>query len=128
GMLGAFGFLKALFDVFHRHRTAVDVVATSEVSVSLSVDDREALDAIVPELQALGTVQVEEGNAIVCVVGEGLRSTPGIAARVFGTVPQVNVRMISQGASRLNLTFVVREEQAGDVVTRLHDQFFGGAG
>jgi aspartate kinase len=69
---------------------------------------------------------VEEGNAIVCVVGEGLRSTPGIAARVFGTVPQVNVRMISQGASRLNLTFVVREDQAADVVTRLHDELFGG--
>jgi aspartate kinase len=125
GMLGAYGFLKALFDVFDRHRTAVDVVATSEVSVSLSVDDREALEAIVPELRALGSVEVEEGNAIVCVVGEGLRATPGVAARVFGTVPQVNVRMISQGASRLNLTFVVREDQARDVVARLHERFFG---
>jgi aspartate kinase len=70
-------------------------------------------------------VDVEEGNAIVCVVGEGLRSTPGVAARVFGTVSDVNVRMISQGASRLNLTFVVKEDQARDVVARLHAAFFG---
>jgi aspartate kinase len=124
GMLGAYGFLKALFDVFDRHRTAVDVVATSEVSVSLSIDDRESLPALLPELRELGSVDVEEGNAIVCVVGEGLRSTPGVAARVFGTIADVNVRMISQGASRLNLTFVVKEDQAREVVSRLHAAFF----
>ncbi|MDB4949729.1 MAG: aspartate kinase [Gemmatimonadetes bacterium] len=124
GMLGVYGFLKALFDVFDRHRTPVDVVATSEVSVSLSVEETDALPALLPELRALGTVDVEEGNAIVCVVGEGLRTTPGIAARVFGTIRDVNVRMISQGASRLNLTFVVKDDQAHEVVSRLHAELF----
>jgi aspartate kinase len=124
-MLGAFGFMRAIFEVFERHRTPVDVVATSEVSVSLSLEDREELGAICAELRGLGTVEVEEGNAIVCVVGEGLRSTAGVAGRVFGALPDVNVRMISQGASRLNLTFVVDESRAREVVARLHGEFFG---
>lgn len=125
-MLGTYGFLRALFEVFERHHAPVDVVATSEVSVSLSLEEREALPAIVADLERLGTVEVEDGNAIVCVVGEGLRATPGVAARVFGTIPDVNVRMISQGASRLNVTFVVGEERVRETVARLHAAFFGG--
>jgi len=82
-MLGAYGFLRALFEVFDRHRTVIDVVTTSEVSVSLSLDDDSALPEIVRELEQLGTVRVEKGRAIICVVGEGLRGTPGIAAQVF---------------------------------------------
>src|SRR6185295_17208506 len=82
-MLGAYGFLRALFEVFEKHRTVVDVVTTSEVSVSLSLDDASSLPAIVADLEGLGTVRVEKGRAIICVVGEGLRGTPGIAARVF---------------------------------------------
>jgi aspartate kinase len=124
-MLGAFGFLQALFDVFGRHRTAVDVVSTSEVSVSLTVEDTRALPAILEELEALGSVGAEEGYAIVCVVGEGLRATPGVAARIFGTLEEINVEMISQGASPINLTFVVREDQAPEAVRRLHAEFFG---
>src|SRR5262249_57389526 len=84
-MLGAYGFLRALFEIFDRHRTAVDVVTTSEVSVSLSLDDVSALPAIVNELEKLGAVKVEKRRAILCVVGEGLHGTPGIAARVFST-------------------------------------------
>src|SRR6266496_3815081 len=123
-MLGAYGFLRALFEIFDRHRTAVDVVTTSEVSVSLSIDDASALPELIPELQQLGTVEVEEGRAIVCVVGEGLRATPGIAARVFATVRDINVSLLSQGASRVNLTFVVEEARVGEVVCRLHQAFF----
>jgi aspartate kinase len=125
-MLGAYGFLRAFFEVFERHRASVDVVATSEVSVSASLDDAVALPALVPDLEKLGTVEVEEGNAIVCVVGEGLREAPGVAGRVFGAVGDANVRMISQGASRINLTFVVDESRARDVVRRLHAAFFEG--
>jgi aspartate kinase len=123
-MLGAFGFLQALFDVFGRHRTAVDVVSTSEVSVSLTVEHTRALPAILDELSGLGTAAAEEGYAIVCLVGEGLRATPGVAARVFGTLREINVEMISQGASPINLTFVVREEDAVEAVRRLHAEFF----
>lgn len=119
-MLGAYGFLHALFQVFDRHRTAVDVVTTSEVSVSLTVEESDALPHIVDELGRLGDVQVARGRAIVCVVGEGLRRTPGVAGRVFDAVRDVNVDLISQGASHINLTFVVDESQAAEVVRRLH--------
>lgn len=123
-MLGAYGFLRAVFEVFERHRTAVDVVATSEVSISLTIDDDSALAAIVGELRRLGTVEVEERRAIICVVGEGLRSTPGVAARVFDQLRDINISLISQGASSINLTFVVDERQAPEAVARLHQAFF----
>jgi aspartate kinase len=123
-MLGAFGFLRALFEVFDQHRTAVDVVTTSEVSVSLSLDDTSALPAIVEDLAKLGSVTVEEKRAILCIVGEGLRSTPGIAARIFSTISDINVSLISQGASRINLTFAVEEARAREAVVRLHREFF----
>jgi aspartate kinase len=123
-MLGAYGFLRALFEVFERYRTVVDVVTTSEVSVSLSLDEARSLPAIVEELERLGTVKVEEGQAIICVVGEGLRGTPGIAARAFSTISDINVSLISQGASSINFTFVVGEDRVKEVVTRLHEEFF----
>lgn len=126
-MLGAYGFLRALFEVFERHRTVVDVVTTSEVSVSLSLDDATALPEIVAELQHLGRVRVEKGRAIICVVGEGLRGTPGIAARVFSTINDINVTLISQGASSINLTFAIEEERVNEAVMRLHEAFFGKA-
>jgi aspartate kinase len=123
-MLGAYGFLRALFEVFERHRTVVDVVTTSEVSVSLSLDDASSLPAIVEELNQLGTVRVEKGRAIICVVGEGLRGTPGIAARVFSTISDINVTLISQGASSINFTFAIEEERVTEAVRRLHEAFF----
>jgi aspartate kinase len=123
-MLGAYGFLRAIFEVFDRFRTEVDVVATSEVSVSLSLDDTRSLPAIVEELERLGTVRVHDGRAIVCVVGEGLAYRSGMAARIFGTIADINILMISQGASNINVTFMVREEEVGEVVARLHRAFF----
>ncbi|HEY3578962.1 MAG TPA: lysine-sensitive aspartokinase 3 [Pyrinomonadaceae bacterium] len=126
-MLGSYGFLRALFEVFDRHRTVVDVVTTSEVSVSLSLDDNRSLPAIVAELEQLGTVRVEKGRAIICVVGEGLRGTPGIAARVFSAISDINVNMISQGASSINITFAIDEKRVNEAVQRLHEAFFGEA-
>jgi aspartate kinase len=123
-MLGAYGFLRALFEVFERHRTAVDIIATSEVSVSLTVDDTSALAEMLPELEELGEVGVEPECAILCVVGEGLRSTPGVAARVFGTLSDINIALVSHGASSTNLTFAIRAEDADRAVTRLHRAFF----
>lgn len=123
-MLGAYGFLRALFEVFDRHRTVVDVVTTSEVSVSLTLDDASALPAIVAELEPLGTVRVEKGRAIICVVGEGLHGKPGIAARVFSAISDINVMLISQGSSSINFTFAIEEERVREAVTRLHEEFF----
>jgi aspartate kinase len=124
-MLGAYGFLRAMFEVFERHETVVDVLASGEVSVSLTVEDRTRLEAVVRELSELGEVWVEDGRAIVAVVGIGLRHTPGLAARLFQAVQPANVEVISQGASLINMTFVVREEDGPGVVRRLHQEFFG---
>ena len=123
-MLGAYGFLHAIFDIFNRHRTVIDVVTTSEVSVSISLDDAGGLSSIVEELMQLGAVEIERRRAIICVVGEGLRGTPGIAARIFSCLTDINVSLISQGASSINLTFVIEEENLHEAVSRLHAAFF----
>jgi len=123
-MLLAHGFLKAIFEAFDRHRIPVDVVSTSEVSVSLTVDSNESIPALAADLAKLADVKYEGRKAIVCLVGENLREVPGIAAHVFGELSDVKIRMISQGASEINLTFVIDDEQVPSVVQRLHRRFF----
>ncbi len=123
-MLGAHGYLRSIFEVFDRHRCPVDVVSTSEVSVSLTVDSNEAIPAIAADLQDLADIKYEGRKAIVCLVGENIRETPGIAAKVFGAVSDINVRMISQGASEINITFVVEEDDVPKAVRQLHEVFF----
>lgn len=123
-MLLAHGFLKAIFEAFDRHRIPVDVVSTSEVSVSLTVDSNESIPALAADLSRLADVKYEGRKAIVCLVGENLREVPGIAAHVFGELSDVKIRMISQGASEINLTFVIDEDQVPSVVQRLHKAFF----
>ena len=123
-MLLAHGFLRSIFEAFDRHRIAVDVVSTSEVSVSLTVDSNESIPALAADLAKLADVKYEGRKAIVCVVGENVRNTPGIAARVFNEVKDVNIRMISQGASEINLTFVIEEDAVPQVIRRLHKTFF----
>ena len=123
-MLLAHGFLKAIFEAFDRHRIPVDVVSTSEVSVSLTVDSNESIPALAADLAKLADVKYEGRKAIVCLVGQSLREIPGIAAHVFGELSDVKIRMISQGASEINLTFVIDEEQVPSVIQRLHKRFF----
>jgi aspartate kinase len=123
-MLLAHGFLRAIFEAFDRHRVPVDVVSTSEVSVSLTVDSNESIPALAADLAKLADVKYEGRKAIVCLVGENLRETPGIAARVFGELADVKIRMISQGASEINLTFVIEEDEVPQVIQRLHKVFF----
>ena len=118
------GFLKSIFEAFDRHRVPVDVVSTSEVSVSLTTDSNESIPALAADLAKLADVKYEGRKAIVCLVGENLRETPGIAARVFGELSDVKIRMISQGASEINLTFVIEEDAVPEVVRRLHKTFF----
>jgi aspartate kinase len=123
-MLLAHGFLKAIFEAFDRHRIPVDVVSTSEVSVSLTVDSNESIPALAADLARLADVKYEGRKAIVCLVGENLREVPGIAGRVFGELSDLKIRMISQGASEINLTFVIEEDAVPGVIRRLHKAFF----
>jgi aspartate kinase len=123
-MLGTHGFLKAMFDVFERHGAAVDVVTTSEVSVSVSLENGSPDPALLADLSGLGELTVSKDRTIICVVGEGLRDTPGIPARILQALSTLPVEMISLGASKINLTFVVQDAHADDAVCRLHEEFF----
>jgi len=123
-MLMAHGFLAQVFEVFARHHCAVDVVSTSEVSISLTVDSNEAIPQIAADLEKLAFVKYSGRKAIVCLVGENLRDTPGVAAQIFDAIRDINVRMISQGASEINLTFVIDEADVPEAVRRLHARFF----
>ena len=125
-MLGSYGFMSALFQVFDRYRTVIDVISTSEVSVALTLDNTDSLEQIVTELERLGDVEVEKGYAVVCVVGGGLRASTGLASKIFSTIEDVNIALVSHGASSVNLTFVVKEDVVSDVIRRLHNGFFVG--
>jgi aspartate kinase len=123
-MLMAHGFLRRIFEVFDRFETPVDMLATSEVSVSLTIDNIGSLDAIRKELEEFAEVSVESNHAIVCMVGENIRRIPGVAARVFSALKDVEVRMVSQGASRLNISLVIAAADLTRAVESLHREFF----
>jgi aspartate kinase len=123
-MLMSHGYLRAIFEVFDRHKCPVDMVSTSEVSVSLTVDSNEKLPAIAADLSQLADVKYEGRKALVCMVGENIRGQQGIAARVFQAIRHVNVRMISQGASEINMSFMIEEDDVEEAIRSLHAEFF----
>jgi aspartate kinase len=123
-MLMTHGYLKAIFDVFDKHKCAVDMVSTSEVSVSLSVDSNDRLPAIAADLSQLADVKYEGRKALICMVGENIRGQRGIAAQVFSAIRHVNVRKISQGASEINMSFMIEEDDVEEAVRSLHLHFF----
>ena len=111
-------------EVFDRYQTPVDMVSTSEVSVSLTIDRTDRLAGITAELEKFAKVSHNAKRAIVCVVGDRIRHTPGIAVRIFSALKAVNIEMISQGASRLNVSFVIDERDLKQAVQNLHREFF----
>jgi aspartate kinase len=124
-LLMAFGFLRRLFEVFERFKTPVDVVTTSEVSVSVTVDNTRRLDDILSNLRNFAEVSTERDMAIVCVVGENLRSDATLFARAVNCLDTIPLRLVSQAASRRNITFVLRDADVASAMNLLHDQFFG---
>ena len=127
-MLMAHGFLRRLFEVFERFKTPVDVITTSEVSVSVTIDDARRLPPIIEALSEFAQVEREDQMAIVCVVGDGLHDDPGLAAQVLASVGDVPLRMVSQAASRRNITFVIRESDLPLALGRVHEKFFAAVG
>ncbi len=123
-MLMAHGFLRRLFEVFERFRTAVDVVTTSEVSVSVTVDDIRRLDAILDNLRTFADVSCEPAMGIVCVVGERLQDDPAVFGRAVTSLGGIPLRLVSQAAARRNVTFVMRDADVPAAMNGLHDQFF----
>jgi aspartate kinase len=123
-MLMAHGFLRRIFEIFDRFETPVDMIATSEVSVSLTIDRPDRLPEIHRELEQFSEVSIESDQSIICLVGDNIRYTPGVAARVFTALGDVNVRMVSQGASLLNIGFVVAQKDLRRATEVLHNEFF----
>ncbi|MDD2716662.1 MAG: aspartate kinase, partial [Candidatus Wallbacteria bacterium] len=128
-MLNAFGFLERLFSVFARNNVVVDVISTSEVSVSATVERNTDTDILRFELEKYADVTVEDEKAIICVIGDGLKSrSTEVASGIFHCLAEsgiYRVEMISQGASEINITFVVDLKVADNIVKKLHEQFFG---
>jgi aspartate kinase len=120
------GFLRSVFEAMDRHSTSVDIVAISEVSMSFTMESKRLPKALLAELEEIADVTCDDKQAIVCLVGEDIHGKPGIAASVFNTIAaaEVNIRMISQGASELNISFVIKESDVPKAVQRLHAQFF----
>ena len=125
-MLFAYGFLRRIFEIFEKYQTPVDLITTSEVSVSVTIDNPAAVNNIARDLSEIGTVGVETEKAIVCLVGLDLWKDTAFLARVFGCIQSTPLRVISLGASDINLSVVVAAEDTEDSVRRLHDEFFGG--
>ena len=125
-MFGRHGFMNELFDIFARYSVSVEMISTSEVSVSLTVDEQCFSDELIQGLRNFGEVEIEHGVATISVVGDNLRMSRGVAGRIFSALKDVNLRMISQGASEINVGFVVEEPEVVTAVNNLHREFFSG--
>ncbi len=123
-MLLAYGFLKKIFEIFEKYKTSVDLISTSEVSVSVTVDNTQFLKEIVEELSHIGNVSIKKNNTIISLVGSGVWKHPETLLRVFNAVNTIPIRMVSLGSSDINLSFVVPEKYAAQTVRNLHNAFF----
>ena len=123
-MLMSHGYMSKMFAIFDKHKCPVDMVSTSEVSVSLTVDSNASLPELSADLSTLADVTYQGKKALVCMVGEDIRGQNGIAAQVFAAIKHINVRMISQGASEINMSFMIDEDDADEAVRSLHAAFF----
>ena len=123
-MLMAYGFLRKVFEVFERYRTPIDMISTSEVSVSLTIDDTSYLDKIIEELKNYGSVEVSESNTIVCLVGSTIVEQKGHISRIFEALKHISVRMISYGGSRHSISLLINSDDKKEVLQSLHSNLF----
>ena len=125
-MLGAYGFLARLFDIFDKYKKSVDVISTSEVSVSLTINNNENIDNIARDLKGIADIQVINNKTVISLVGEGIGNTPGISGRTFTALGKnkINIEMISQASSGVNITFVVDGKDAESAIKFLHEEYF----
>jgi aspartate kinase len=124
-MLLAYGFLRKIFEVFEKYKTPIDMITTSEVAVSLTIDNDEYLKPIIKELEVLGTVEVDEGQAIISVVGHNINETEEIIKKLFGSIRNIPIRMVSYGGSRHNISLLVAAEHKIQLLQQLNKGMFG---
>ncbi|MGE5356540.1 MAG: aspartate kinase [Deltaproteobacteria bacterium] len=122
-MLLAYGFLRVIFEVFERYRTPIDMITTSEVAVSLTIDNQQYINEIVAELQELGSVEVENELSIICIVGDISPENQGYAFRIFESLKNIPIRMISYGGSKNNISILVKTELKSEALNSLNTLF-----
>lgn len=123
-MLFTHGFLFQVFSVFNSHKISIDAITTSEISVSLTLDDSTLMNReLLADLEKIADVQVEDNLALVSLIGNNINHTPGLAKKIFETIPDINVRMICLGASKHNFCFMITEDKGAEVIKRLHKTF-----
>ena len=123
-MLMAYGFLRKVFEIFENYKTPIDMITTSEVAVSLTIDNDEHLSEIVEELKTLGNIEIEKGNTIICVVGKLDHSKSGLVARILESINNIPIKMISYGASNRNVTFLISSENKKEALQFLNNHLF----
>ena len=123
-MLLAYGFLRRVFEVFERYKTPIDMITTSEVAVSVTIDDTRNLDDIIQELNNFGTVEVDSNQTIVCVVGDFGADKHGYASRVFEALKHIPIRMISYGGSSYNISLLLDDKHKVEALRSLHNRLF----
>lgn len=123
-MLHSHGFLFRIFKIFNDHKVSIDAITTSEISVSLTLDDSTLLNTkLIQDLSEIADVQIEDGLALVSLIGNNINHTPNFAKRIFETITNINVRMICLGASKHNFCFLVKEQDGAEVIQKLHNHF-----
>jgi len=123
-MLLAHGFLRRVFEVFERYRTSIDMITTSEVAVSLTIDDTTYIEEITAELLSFGSVDIDKNQTIICVVGDFGAEKHGYAARVLEAVKHIPLRMISYGGSDHNMSLLIKTEDKTEILRSLHNRLF----
>jgi aspartate kinase len=123
-MLLAYGFLRKVFEIFERYKTPIDMITTSEVAVSLTIDFTDNLVQIMEELNAFGTVEIDTDQSIICVVGDFGAEKHGFAAKVLDSIKHIPVRMISYGGSAYNISMLVHSTYKVEALRSLHDRIF----
>lgn len=123
-MLLAYGFLRRVFEIFERYKTPIDMITTSEVAVSLTIDFTDNLDKIVEELHAFGSVEIDNDQSIVCVVGDFSADKHGYAARVLDAIKHIPIRMISYGGSNYNISLLIGTKDKTEALKSLHNRLF----
>ncbi|MEJ7683689.1 MAG: hypothetical protein WKG06_38685 [Segetibacter sp.] len=123
-MLLAYGFLRKIFEVFEKYRTPIDMITTSEVAVSLTIDNKDNLESILQELEAFGTVEIDENQTIVSIVGNEIAKTPQVMMRLFNAIDNIPVRMVSYGGSKHNISLLIPAEYKTQTLQVLNKGLF----
>ena len=124
-MLMAYGFLRRVFEVFENHKTSIDMITTSEVAVSLTIDSNSQLPSIETELRKFGNIEVDKDQTIICIVGQKITEQKGVLKKIFDALSEVPVRMVSCGGSTNNVSVLVDKQYKEKALNDLNEKLFG---